>query len=111
MDTARPCFVAPDVSIEENVFSERNIPRIIGDNGIQRAKILLTEVSKSWRNLQKLLSLVAMKRVLNGAKRSLSLSLPLSLRTHSLFPNTRPKYHDEIYVVFNADGTDIWMPG
>lgn len=104
---ARLCFVAPDVFIEENVFSERSIPRIIEDNGTQRAKMLLTEVSKSWRNLQKLLSLVATKRVLNGETRSLSPSLFTIPCFRILDPNIKMKHMLFLY----ADGTDVWMPG
>lgn len=95
----RPCIVALDVSIEESVFVGRSIQRVIEKNGTLRTRrILLTKVSKNWRNLQNHLSIVATKRAVNGEKRSLSLSQILNVMTN-----------DEIFVMA-TDGTDIWMP-
>ena len=79
MDMVGLCIVARGASIEEKVFVEGGILRISKQNGALGLGKMLKELSRSWKKHPKSLPIVAMRRVLYGGERSLSLSLSLSL--------------------------------
>ena len=75
MDMVGLCIVALGASIEEKVFVEESILRISKQNGTVKLGKMLKKLSRSWKKHPKFLPVVAMRRVLYGEKRSLSLSL------------------------------------